>query len=255
MLVAEIMNCYFNNGTIDKTELAKICQSAENDFVGVKCGIMDQFIIGVGKQDKCIVLDCDTLDYEYIDCSLKGYSLIVMNTNKKRELHNSKYNQLREECETALSIIKKYKDISNLCELEADEFERFKIYLDNSVVQKRAQHVVYENERVKIARKLLLRNDVLTFGKLLNKSHKSLKELYEVTGIELDTIVDASKGFYGCVGARMTGAGFGGCAIAIVMEEKVSGFIEHTSDIYERIIGYKAEFYIAGIGDGTRKIS
>lgn len=255
LLIAEMINYFYNDDSIDRVELAKLSQKAENDFVGVKCGIMDQFIISVGKEGKCIVLDCDTLEFEYVDYNLKDHTLVIMNTNKRRELNDSKYNKRREECEIALEIIRTQINIKNLCQLSANDFKKYSKLLNDPVIHKRAEHVVYENERVKIASEALKNGSIDLLGSLLKESHESLKTLYEVTGIELDTIVDAANSQDGCIGARMTGAGFGGCAIAIVKDELIDLFIEKVSKIYELTIGYKADFYTTEIGDGTKRIS
>lgn len=252
LLIGEMVNLLFNNGKIDRVELVKICQVAENNFVGVMCGIMDQFAIGMGKRNKSILLNCETLEYKYFDLDLKGYTLVIMNTNKRRELNNSKYNERRSECEEALKIIKNYKNIDNLCQLTIEEFNKYKIYIEDVIIRNRAEHVVFENDRVKNASKALINEDIIQLGSLLKDSHNSLKDLYEVTGIELDTIVDAANSMSECAGARMMGAGFGGCAISLVEDSKIKSFTKDVSLIYKEKIGYDADFYITKIGDGTK---
>lgn len=254
LLIAVMVNHLFNEEKIDRIELVKLSQKAENDFVGVKCGIMDQFAIGMGKKDKAILLDTDSLEYEYIDMDLKDNIIVIMNTNKRRELSDSKYNERREECEEALRIILEYTDIDNLCQLNVQDFNILKPFIKAENIRNRAEHVVYENHRVGKASKALKDGDIEYIGQLLIKSHNSLRDLYEVTGIELDTIVELSNEYEGCLGSRMTGAGFGGCAIAIVKKDKVADFVKYVGENYKKIIGYDAEFYLTGVGNGAKLI-
>lgn len=254
MLIGEMLNVMFNDGKIHRIELVKLCQKAENEFVGVMCGIMDQFTIGMGKKNKSMLLNCETLQFEYIDFNLNDYIIVIMNTNKRRELNESKYNERRSECEEALKIIKKNINIENLCNLSLEEFEKYSLFIKSELIKKRAKHVVYENFRVKKASIALKNGEIEKLGTLLKESHKSLKYLYEVTGVELDTIVETANSMEECAGARMTGAGFGGCAIAIVKENKVNEFIKNVSSVYSKEIGYDADFYVTGIGDGTKII-
>ena len=239
---------------IPQVELVKFCQEAENKFVGMNCGIMDQFAIGMGKEGHAILLDCNTLDYEYAPLDLKGLSIVIMNTNKRRELADSKYNERRGECERALQALQTRLNIKSLGELSSAEFEANKHLIENPVEQKRAKHAVYENERTLQAVQKLKEGDVETFGKLMNASHKSLQEDYEVTGKELDALVEAAWAQQGVVGARMTGAGFGGCAIALVKDPHVKNFIDRVGQTYLDKTGLKADFYIASIGGPARKM-
>lgn len=239
---------------IPKFELSKIGQEAENKFVGMNCGIMDQFAIGMGKEGHAILLDCNTLDYEYAPLDLKGLSIVIMNTNKRRELADSKYNERRGECERALQALQTRLNIKSLGELSSAEFEANKHLIENAVEQKRAKHAVYENERTLQAVQKLKEGDVETFGKLMNASHKSLQEDYEVTGKELDALVEAAWEQQGVLGARMTGAGFGGCAIALVKDPHVKNFIDRVGQTYLDKTGLKADFYIASIGGPARKM-
>lgn len=255
LLIGQMANSLFNNGAIDRLELVEISQRAENRFVGVNCGIMDQFAIGMGKKHKAILLDTDTLDYKYIDINLKDYVLVIMNTNKRRELSDSKYNERRSECEKALKILQEYRDINHLCDLSIDEFEDLKDNIKEKEIRNRAEHVVYENHRVDRAIEALQVGDINLIGKLLNKSHYSLKNLYEVTGKELDTIVEAANSLPQTKGARMIGAGFGGAAIALVKKDKVDSFMEKVKKDYKEKIGLDAQMYISDIGDGTREIT
>lgn len=254
LLIGEMVNALYNGGMIDRIELIKICQQAENDYVGVRCGIMDQFAIGMGKKDKGIILNCNTLEYEYIELDLQGYRLIVMNTNKKRQLSDSKYNERRSECEEALKIIREHKQVEYLCQLSVPEFNEYKKFIKDSTIRKRAQHAVEENCRVKKAGEALKDNDICLFGSLLTQSHNSLRDLYEVTGKELDTMVEAANSIEECAGSRMTGAGFGGCAIALVRDTGMNNFVEKVKKVYKEKMKIEPDFYIAEISDGTKLI-
>ncbi|MGE8203447.1 galactokinase [Heyndrickxia sp. NPDC080065] len=240
---------------IPRIDLVKLGKKVENDFIGVNSGIMDQFAIGMGKKDSAILLDCQTLQYEYSPIELTDHRIIIMNTNKRRELADSKYNERRRECEEALSQFQKVIDIQSLGELTEEQYEVHKHVITNEVLKKRSKHAVYENQRTLKALRFLKAGDLKMFGRLMNESHRSLKEDYEVTGIELDSLVEASWSQDGVVGARMTGAGFGGCAIAIVEEKKVPNFIEQVGKTYHDKIGYQADFYVASIGDGAMEIT
>lgn len=242
------------NFNIDRVELVKYCQEAENKFIGVNCGIMDQFAIGMGKEDSAILLDCNTLDYSYSKVDLKDEVIIIANTNKRRGLADSKYNERRSECETALSELQTKLNINSLGELTEEEFENNKYLIKNDIRAKRAKHAVYENQRTLKAVKALQNNDIETFGKLMNDSHTSLRDDYEVTGKELDTLVDLAWKHEATVGSRMTGAGFGGCTVSIVKKAMEEDFINTVGKGYKEIIGYDANFYVANIGDGTREI-
>lgn len=242
------------NFNIDRVELVKYCQEAENKFIGVNCGIMDQFAIGMGKEDSAILLDCNTLDYSYSKVDLKDEVIIIANTNKRRGLADSKYNERRSECETALSELQIKLNINSLGELTEEEFENNKYLIKDEVRIKRAKHAVYENQRTLKAVKALEENDIEAFGKLMIESHNSLRDDYEVTGKELDTLVDLSLKHEATVGSRMTGAGFGGCTVSIVEGSKVDDFKKFVGENYKKIIGYDADFYVASIGDGTREI-
>jgi len=254
LLIGVIVNDIFNEAKIDRVELTKIGQRAENSFVGVNCGIMDQFAVGMGRKNKAILLDCSTIKYKYAEVNLGENCLVIMNTNKRRALNESKYNERRAECDEAISIIRKTRDIENLCDLTPEEFAIVEGTILKCNIRKRARHAVYENERVKKAFDCLNSGDLEQFGKLLVESHDSLRDLYEVTGIELDTIVEEAIKAPGCIGARMTGAGFGGCAIAVVNKNKVDEFISSVKVGYLEKIGYEPDFYLSGIGEGTQEI-
>lgn len=253
LLMAVMMNDIYDFN-IDRVELVKYCQEAENDFIGVNCGIMDQFAIGMGKDSNAILLDCNTLDYKYSTVNLKDEVIVIANTNKRRGLADSKYNERRGECEEALKELQSELKINALGELTEDEFEQSKHLIKNDVRAKRAKHAVYENQRTLKAVKALENNDIDTFGKLMNESHNSLRDDYEVTGRELDTLVDLASKQEGTIGSRMTGAGFGGCTVSIVKKPMVEKFIENVGKEYKEKIGYDADFYVANIGSGTREI-
>lgn len=254
VLIAYIMLYTEKGEPIDRVELSKMCQKVENKFIGVNCGIMDQFSVALGKKNNAIVLDCNTLFYEYAPMNLHQYLLVIMNTNKKRELAESKYNERRQQCEEALDCINKNKSekINNLCQASLEDIQK---YIHDEVIKKRAVHVVTENQRVKSSVDKLKSGDIEGFGQLMIKSHESLRKDYEVTGINLDTIVEEALKAEGCIGARMTGAGFGGCAIALVTKEKIDYFKETVSSGYEKVTRIKPEFYTSDIGDGVSLIS
>lgn len=239
---------------IDRVQLVKYAQEAENKFVGVNCGIMDQFAIGMGKKAHAILLDCNNLNYSYVPLELKDLILVIGNTNKRRGLADSNYNERRSQCETALSELQKILKIKSLGELSIEEFESNKHLINDEINRKRAKHAVYENQRTLKAKEALNHGDLVTFGKLMNESHISLRDDYEVTGIELDTLVELAWSHEGTLGSRMTGAGFGGCTISLVKKDKVEDFISKVGQGYKEKIGYEASFYIANVGDGTREI-
>ena len=235
---------------VDGVEISKLTQQSENQFNGVNCGIMDQFAIAMGKKDHAIFLDTATLEYEYAPLIMPGKKIVIACTNKKRGLADSKYNERRSQCETALADIQKVKPIKNLGELSEAEFEEVKGAISDPVNCRRAKHAVYENQRTIQAVEALKNNDLETFGKLMNASHVSLRDDYEVTGIELDTLVEEAWKQKGVVGSRMTGAGFGGCTVSIVADEDVDAFVENVGKAYLEKIGYAADFYVVEVGSG-----
>lgn len=237
---------------VSNQEIALTGQYSENRYNGVNCGIMDQFSIAMGKKDHAIFLDTATLEYEYVPVALEGMKIVISCTNKKRGLADSKYNERRSECETALAELQTVApDIKSLGDLTSERFEAIKDAIKDPVRMRRARHAVCENERTVKAVRLLNDGDVAGFGQLMNASHVSLRDDYEVTGVELDTLAEESWKTDGVVGARMTGAGFGGCAVAIVKDEAVETYIERVGRAYEEKIGYPASFYVVEIGDGT----
>lgn len=238
---------------IDMLHMVKLSQKAEREFNGVNCGIMDQFAIGMGKKDHAILLDTNSLAYEYIPMKLEGISIVIANTNKRRGLADSKYNERRSECEYALRALQRKLNISSLGDLSQEEFEENKYLIESEIVRKRAKHAVYENQRTIRAVKALKDKNITLFCELMNESHISLRDDYEVTGIELDTLVESAWN-NGALGSRMTGAGFGGCTVSFVQQDKVEKFIKKVGSEYEERIGYKANFYLVSIGDGTKQI-
>ena len=240
---------------VTNQDLALIGQYSENRFNGVNCGIMDQFAIAMGKAGHAILLDTATLQYEYAPIKLENAKIVISCSNKKRGLGDSKYNERRSECETALAELQKVVEIDSLGELTEAQFEQYKDAIKDEVRQRRAKHAVYENQRTIKAVEALKKNDVKLFGELMNASHVSLRDDYEVTGIELDTLVEEAWNVDGVIGSRMTGAGFGGCTVSIVKDEAVDNFIEKVGTAYKEKIGYAADFYVVEIGDGPVKLA
>ncbi len=255
VLMSKILIDLYGFKDVDMVKASLYSQYAENKFVGVNCGIMDQFAIAMGKKDHAIYLDTATLEYQYAPVELDDAKIVIMNTNKKRGLGDSKYNERRQECETALAEIQKVKDIKALGELTEEEFEEVKSEIKDPIRVKRAKHAVYENQRTVKAVEALKNHDLVLFGQLMNQSHISLRDDYEVTGIELDSLVEAAWKQEGVIGARMTGAGFGGCAVSIVKADKIDAFIENVGKEYEQKIGYKADFYVVEIGSGPVRLA
>lgn len=235
---------------VSNQDLALIGQYSENKFNGVNCGIMDQFAIAMGKKDHAIFLDTADLSYTYAPVKLRGAKLVIACSNKKRGLGDSKYNERRSECETALAELQKVIDIAGLGDLTEEQFEANKSAIKDPVRVKRARHAVYENQRTIQAVAALQADDIVRFGQLMNASHVSLRDDYEVTGIELDTLVEEAWKIEGVIGSRMTGAGFGGCTVSLVKDEAIDSFIEKVGEAYLAKIGYRADFYVVEIGDG-----
>lgn len=236
--------------SVSNQDLALIGQFSENNFNGVNCGIMDQFAIAMGKEGHAIFLDTADLSFEYAPIKLNGAKIVISCSNKKRGLGDSKYNERRSECETALAEIKEKIDIKSLGDLNEAQFEKVKDAIKDENRKKRAKHAVYENQRTIKAVKALKENDIAAFGKLMNESHVSLRDDYEVTGKELDTLVESAWAVEGVIGSRMTGAGFGGCTVSLVKDEAVDEFIKSVGESYKEAIGYEADFYVVDIGSG-----
>ncbi len=245
----------FGFENISLIDIALYGQYAENKFNGVNCGIMDQFAIAMGKENHAIFLDTSDLSYEYAPISLKDQKIVIISSNKKRGLGDSKYNERRAECEEALAELQKVVDIKSLGELTEEQFEQYKSAIASPVRMRRAKHAVYENQRTLKAVSALKAGNIAEFGQLMNASHVSLRDDYEVTGIELDTLAEAAWEQPGVVGSRMTGAGFGGCTVSIVENDAVESFIKNVGEIYLAKIGYAADFYVVDIGEGGRRLS
>lgn len=235
---------------VTNQDLALIGQYSENHFNKVNCGIMDQFAISMGKKNNAIFLDTADLSYEYAPIVLEGAKIVIACSNKKRGLGDSKYNERRSECETALAELQQVVKINSLGDLDENTFEKFASIIKSDVRRRRAKHAVYENQRTIRAVQALKANDVAEFGRLMNASHVSLRDDYEVTGIELDTLVEEAWKLEGVIGSRMTGAGFGGCTVSIVKDEAIDTFIEKVGAAYKSKIGYAADFYVVEVGDG-----
>ncbi|MFP7476837.1 galactokinase [Terribacillus saccharophilus] len=240
---------------MERIPLVQLGQRVENEYIGVNSGIMDQFSVGMSKQGHAILLDCNTLAYEHAPVDLSEHVILIANTNKQRTLSGSKYNERRSECEAALKDLQQELKIDSLGELTPDTFEQHQTLISNPVHVKRARHAVYENNRTIEALKKLQKHDLAAFGELMNDSHRSLRDDYEVTGQELDTIVEAAWAQDGVLGARMTGAGFGGCAIALVERDKAEAVQAGIQKHYKEKIGYEATFYTATIGDGAKELA
>lgn len=254
------------NFKIPRKEIAIIGQQSEHEFMNVKCGIMDQYIIATAKVNTAEVLDCAKIEHEYIPLELGDYRFVIMNSKKKRQLADSKYNERREQCEKGLELIRKNlanikapellncEKLENLCSLTVDQFLSISNFIDDEVILKRVRHCVTENQRVNDAVEALKNADLIRLGQLLCESHKSLKSDYEVTGIELDTLVETACRQHGCIGSRMTGAGFGGCAIALVHKDFIDEFIQNVQTEYTEQIGYPAEFYTCSTSNGVFRV-
>ena len=237
---------------LERLDLVKIGKQTENEFIGVNSGIMDQFAIGMGADQRAIYLDTNTLEYDLVPLDLKDNVVVIMNTNKRRELADSKYNERRAECEKAVEELNKNLSIVTLGELDEWCFDEYSYLIGDENRLKRARHAVLENQRTLQARAALQAGDLDKFGRLMNASHVSLEHDYEVTGLELDTLAYTAWEQEGVLGARMTGAGFGGCAIALVRKDAVEAFQKNVGQKYEEVVGYASSFYIAEIAGGSR---
>lgn len=253
LLVGTVVNDLYHL-ELDKLTLVQLGQKVENEFIGVNSGIMDQFAIGFGEIGKAILLDTNTLKYELVPAEFGDYKIVIMNTNKHRELADSKYNERRAECEEALKRLQTKLEVTALCQLTPTVFEENRTLIGDATLEKRAKHAIYESERTTLAKTCLEAGELQAFGQLLNASHESLKNDYEVTGIELDTLAETAQKLPGVLGARMTGAGFGGCGIALVATSEIASFITKISAVYLEKIGYDASFYVATIADGAQKL-
>ena len=255
VLMSVILNEAFGFG-LRMLEMVKLSQKAENTFVGVNCGIMDQFAVGMGKADCAMLLDCNTLDYRYSKIALKDASIVITNTNKPHSLASSAYNVRRAQCEHALNELREVKpELKALGELSNEAFERIAGHIAEQLERQRAHHAVFENNRTLEAVAALERDDVTRFGKLMNESHFSLRDDYDVTGRELDTLAEIAWSLPGVIGSRMTGAGFGGSTVSLVKNDAIETFRERVSAVYTERIGYAPSFYVASIAEGTHRLA
>ena len=239
---------------VTNVELALLGQRTENGFIGLNSGIMDQFSIALGQEDSAVFLNTGTLSYEYVPVALGDNVILIMNTCKRRTLADSKYNERRAECERALKALQKALHVKDLASVDLRTFEEHKHLIENETERNRAEHVIYECARTVEACKKLRQGDLVSFGRLMDASHDSLRDLYAVSCKELDTLVDEARKCPGVLGARMTGAGFGGCAVAIVNRDAVDAVMEKVGTAYEAAIGYPCAFYVASIGGGPREL-
>ncbi|QZE14599.1 galactokinase [Halosquirtibacter laminarini] len=254
VVTAVAINDAYNTG-LDRVELVKMSQKAEHEFAGVHCGIMDQFASGMGAKDHAIFLNCDTLEFDLVPVKLEGAKIVISNTNSPHKLDSGKYNERVAECAAAVKAISKVKPIKNLGELDMTSFNEVAGSIDDEVVRRRAHHVVSEIQRTSDAVAELKRGNIDVFGTLMNASHDSLRDDYEVTGVQLDTMVEEARKIDGVIGSRMTGGGFGGCTVSIVKDDAVDTFISEVGKNYEARTGLKPEFYVAEIGEGGCKLS
>ncbi|KEQ23621.1 galactokinase [Paenibacillus tyrfis] len=239
----------------DKVEIALLSQKAENEFIGVQCGIMDQFAVAMGKKEHAILLMCDTLEYKHVPFVSGEYKLVIGNTNKKRGLVDSAYNERRSQCEQAVKdLAAEYPELTLLGQLSLEQYRSAQHLIPDETVRKRAQHVVEEIDRVLQSIEVLERGDLAAFGQLMIGSHNSLRDLYEVTGVELDTMVEAALAVPGVLGSRMTGAGFGGCTVSLVHQDSVERFVGEVGRVYKEKTGLTADFYVCDIGNGVQEL-
>ncbi|MBE0647643.1 MAG: galactokinase [Bacteroidales bacterium] len=253
MVTAYGMNSLYQSD-LPMLEMIKLSQKAENQFVGVNCGIMDQFAVGMGEKNHAIFLNCKTLEYKLVPVLLEGISMVVANTNKQRGLADSKYNERVAECQMAVAYLGDLFDVSQLSEISFMQFYKVQDQIPDEVIRRRARHVISENQRVLNAVSCLWNNNIQEFGALMNASHESLRDNYEVTGFELDSLVDEAQKMHGVIGSRMTGAGFGGCTVSLVRNESLNTFIEEVGEKYKARTGLTADFYVVEVSDGVRKI-
>lgn len=255
----EVVTAYGLNDQLgtgyDRTELAKIGQKAEHEFALVNCGIMDQFASAHGKKNRAIFLNCDTLGFDLVPVELEGVKVLISNTHSPHKLDSGAYNDRVAQCQLAVKQLQTVKpELKNLAELTQEEFDKIQEAITDPVAKKRARHVVGEVQRTVDAVDALKAGDLETFGKLMNASHVSLRDDYEVTGLQLDTMAEEAWKVPGVIGSRMTGGGFGGCTVSLVKDEAIDNFIREVGAAYEARTGIKPEFYIAEIGDGAKKV-
>ncbi len=254
VLMAKMIQDQYEIKSLNMLDLALIGQYSENNFNGCNCGIMDQFAVAMGKKGNAMFLDTSDLSYQYAPIDLKDEKIVIINSKVKHSLVDSAYNERREQCSTALKELQKELDIKTLGDLDIDTFEANKGLIKDDIVRKRAKHAVYENQRTIEAVKALKRNDVESFGKLMNESHISLRDDYEVSCPEIDVLVEIAWATEGVIGSRITGGGFGGCTVSIVKNDAVDELKKRVEKEYPKKTGLDAEVYIVDIGDGTRRI-
>lgn len=254
VLTGVILTDLFEIKDLSMTDLALIGQYSENNFNGCNCGIMDQFAVAMGKKDHAIFLDTSDLSYEYAPCVLDGAKIVITNSKVKHSLVDSAYNDRRNECVAALKALQSELDIQALGDLTPEEFEAHKSLIKDEIQLQRAKHAVYENQRTIDAVTALKAGDIESFGKLMNQSHISLRDDYDVSCEEIDILVDLAWKIPGVLGSRITGGGFGGCTVSIVKNESVDTFIETIGKTYLEKVGHEAEFYTVDIGDGASRL-
>ncbi len=242
------------NVNLDRIDLIKMSQKAEHEFAGVMCGIMDQFVSGMGKAEHAVFLNCDTLDFDLVPIKLDGIKIVISNTNSPHKLDSGMYNKRVSECQAAVTAISRYKPIRKLVEISWDEFPEYEDKIEDETARKRARHVISEIARTEQAVRELRAGNIDKFGLLMNGSHDSLRDDYEVTGLELDTMVEEARKIDGVIGSRMTGGGFGGCTVSLVKEGAIDTFISEVGKNYEEKTGLKPAFYVAEIGDGAKRL-
>lgn len=254
VLTGVILTDLFEIKDLSMTDLALIGQYSENNFNGCNCGIMDQFAVAMGKKDHAIFLDTSDLSYEYAPCILDGAKIVITNSKVKHSLVDSAYNDRRNECAAALKALQSELDIQALGDLTPEEFEAHKSLIKDEIQLQRAKHAVYENQRTIDAVTALKAGDIERFGKLMNQSHISLRDDYDVSCEEIDILVDLAWKIPGVLGSRITGGGFGGCTVSIVKDESIDTFIETIGKTYLEKVGHEAEFYTVDIGDGASRL-
>ena len=254
VLTGVILKDLYGIDALSMTDLALIGQYSENNFNGCNCGIMDQFAVAMGKKDHAIFLDTSTLNYEYAPVVLEDAKIVITNSKVKHSLVDSAYNQRRQECTDALSELQSVVEIKTLGDLDEETFEKHKDAIKDPIRQKRARHAVKENQRTIQAVAALRAGDITRFGQLMNQSHISLRDDYEVSCEEIDILVDLAWALPGVIGSRITGGGFGGCTVSIVKNEAVDTFTESIGQAYKEKVGHEAEFYIVDIGDGAKRL-
>ena len=254
VLTGVILRDLYNIDALTMTDLALIGQYSENNFNGCNCGIMDQFAVAMGKADNAIFLDTSTLKFEYAPVKLKDAKIIITNSKVKHSLVDSAYNTRRQECADALAALQTVVSIDSLGDLDMETFEKYKSVIGDPVKEQRAKHAVAENQRTIDAVAALKADNIELFGQLMNQSHISLRDDYEVSCEEIDILVDLAWNTPGVIGSRITGGGFGGCTVSIVKNDAIDTFIETIGAAYKEKVGHEAEFYTVEIGDGARRL-